>query len=132
MFSKRLIALLSPLLAILVLAGCASMATQRLAGNIASAMLNQDDPDIVMTGAPAYLLLLDGMIDDNPDDTDLLMAGAKLYGAYASGLEQDLNAKNASPENPETTPARRFAKRSPRYAIQSLPPSSSTQSRLPG
>ncbi|MES9843845.1 MAG: TRAP transporter TatT component family protein [Candidatus Sedimenticola sp. 6PFRAG5] len=86
---NRIVHTLPPLLAILILAGCASMATQQLAGNIASAMLNQDDPEIVMAGAPAYLLLLDGMIEDNPDDPALLMAGAKLYGAYATGLSDE-------------------------------------------
>ncbi|MES9967731.1 MAG: TRAP transporter TatT component family protein [Sedimenticola sp.] len=83
---QRLTLLLASLL---LVAGCASMATQQLAGNIASAMLNQDDPDTVMAGAPAYLLLLDGMIADNPKDPDLLMAGAKLYGAYATGLSEE-------------------------------------------
>jgi hypothetical protein len=65
------------------------MATQRLASNLASAMLNQDDPDTVRAGAPAYLLLLDGMIRDNPDDQNLLIAGSRLYAALASGLIRD-------------------------------------------
>ncbi|WP_428633686.1 TRAP transporter TatT component family protein [Sedimenticola sp.] len=62
------------------------MATERLAGNLASAMLNQDDPDTVRAGAPAYLLLLDGLIRQNPDDRALLVAGSRLYGAFATGL----------------------------------------------
>ncbi len=70
-------------------AGCASFATQRMADNLASAMLNQDDPDTVRAGAPAYLLLLDSLIEASPDDTDMLIAGANLYGAYASGLIED-------------------------------------------
>ena len=74
---------------LLSLAGCASVTTQRLADNLASAMLNQDDPDTVRAGAPAYLLLLDSLIEDSPDDTDMLIAGANLYGAYASGLIED-------------------------------------------
>jgi hypothetical protein len=82
--------LLIVLLMLALLAGCASMARERLADNLANsltgAMLNQDDPDTVRAGAPAYLLLLDGMIRDTPDDQALLLAGARLYGAFATGL----------------------------------------------
>ncbi len=74
------------LLMLSLLAGCASVARERLADNLASAMLNQDDPDTVRAGAPAYLLLLDGMIRDTPGDQALLLAGARLYGAFATGL----------------------------------------------
>lgn len=73
----------------LVLGGCASMATQKLAGDISDAMLNQEDPAIVRAGAPAYLLLLDGMIAHNPNDRALLIAAARLYGAYGAGLVDD-------------------------------------------
>lgn len=76
-------------LVLVLLTGCASLSRERLATNLASAMLNQDDPDIVRTGAPAYLLLLDGMIRDNPHDESLLMAGSRLYGAFATGLIRD-------------------------------------------
>jgi hypothetical protein len=68
------------------LSGCASLATNRLANNLSQAMLNQTDPEIVRSGAPAYLLLLDSLIAQDPDDRGLLYAGARLYGAYAGGL----------------------------------------------
>ncbi len=71
------------------LAGCVSLATDRLANNLSQAMLNQTDPEIVRSGAPAYLLLLDSMIAQNPEDQGLLYAGARLYGAYAGGLVSD-------------------------------------------
>ena len=73
-------------LSILALAGCVSMATDRLARNLSHAMLNQNDPEIVRTGAPAYLLLLDSLIEESPNDAQLLLAGANLYSAYAGGL----------------------------------------------
>ena len=85
MHRNRLIALLSALL----LAGCASIATERMAGHLSMAMLNQSDPEIVRAGAPAYLLLVDTLIADSPENPDLLLAGSQLYGAYASGLVQD-------------------------------------------
>ncbi|MBL3528585.1 MAG: hypothetical protein JMN27_14025 [gamma proteobacterium endosymbiont of Lamellibrachia anaximandri] len=51
-------------------------------------MLNQADPEIVRSGAPAYLLLLDSLIADD-DDPALLFAGARLYSAYGGGLVSD-------------------------------------------
>ncbi len=71
------------------LTGCVSMVTDRLANNLSQAMLNQTDPEIVRSGAPAYLLLLDSLIAQSPQDQDLLYAGARLYGAYAGGLVSD-------------------------------------------
>lgn len=73
----------------LALSGCASTAAHRLADNLSVAMLNQDDPDTVRAGAPAYLLLLDSLIAENPNDPKLLIAGARLYGAYAGALVSD-------------------------------------------
>ncbi len=84
-YSRWLVALILPLM----LGGCASMVTGNLAGSLSRAIVNQDDPETVRQGAPAYLLLLDGLIADNPDDTDLLLAGARLYGAYAAVFVDD-------------------------------------------
>ncbi len=75
--------------ALLAVSGCASLNTERLAGHLTSAMLDQSDPEIVRAGAPAYLLLLDSLIADEPDNTDLLLAGARLYGSYAMALVDD-------------------------------------------
>ncbi|MCB1751752.1 MAG: hypothetical protein KDI74_08510 [Gammaproteobacteria bacterium] len=65
------------------------MANHQLARSLGGAILNQDDPETVRSGAPAYLLLIDGMIADRPDDATLLLAGARLYAAYANGLVDD-------------------------------------------
>ena len=81
------ILILLPLL--FALGGCASLATERLAGNLSMAILNQDDPETVRAGAPSYLLLLDGLIEGSPDDTYLLLGGAKLYAAYAGVFVDD-------------------------------------------
>jgi len=79
------------ILMLVMLAGCTSFAskTEKMAASISRAMLNQDDPEVVRAGAPAYLLLLDGMIAETPDDCALLVAGARLYSAYALGLVKD-------------------------------------------
>ncbi len=76
----------------IVLAGCAGMvmsAATGLADNLASAILNQDDPETVKEGAPAYLLLVDGLIQENPNDVKLLLVGAKLYSAYAGAFVEE-------------------------------------------
>jgi len=79
------------LIAVLALlaAGCSSLvgkATQRLADNLGSAVLNADDPATVRDGLPAYLLLLDGLLEGDPDNVGTLLAAANLNGAYAGNF----------------------------------------------
>ena len=67
--------------------GCTSMiysATNKMATNLSHAMLNHDDLDTVKGAAPAYLLMADGLLQDNPDDIALLTTAAQLYSAYAN------------------------------------------------
>ena len=83
---------LLPLAAVLVSTGCSSLmssATARLADSLEGAVLEQNDPEIVRQGAPAYLLLIDGLIADDPDNVDLLLAGAALYSSYAGAFVDD-------------------------------------------
>jgi hypothetical protein len=61
----------------------------RLPDNLSRAMLNQDDPEVVAAGAPAYLLMLDALILTYPENERFLLAGAQLYGAYAGVFAQD-------------------------------------------
>lgn len=73
------------LAAALVLGGCASMvasAGSGLAGNLNDAILNQDDPELVRDGAPAYLLMLDSFVGGAPENAAVLSAAAELYSAY--------------------------------------------------
>lgn len=76
-------------LLLLTLSGCASMANRGLAETLNQAIRNQDDPMTVKTGAPAYLLLIDGFIQQSPGDTKMLMAGSKLYATYAAAFVED-------------------------------------------
>lgn len=69
--------------------GCSSITTHLLAENVSQSILNQSDVETVRAGAPAYLLLIDGMIGDDPDDVALLIAGARLYSAYATIFVND-------------------------------------------
>ena len=61
----------------------------QLPDNLSRAMLNQDDPEVVADGAPAYLLMLDSLILTYPENERFLLAGAQLYGAYAGVFAQD-------------------------------------------
>jgi hypothetical protein len=66
-------------------AGCGaviSSATGGLAENLSAAILDQNDPEVVRDGMPAFLLLLDSLIRSSPDDPAMLGAGAELYAAY--------------------------------------------------
>ncbi|MBS0569497.1 MAG: TRAP transporter TatT component family protein [Proteobacteria bacterium] len=83
---------LAVLLAAVLLGACGSVmrrATDQFADNLTAAILNDDDPGTVRDGVPAYLLLIDGMIQGDPENAGALLAGAKLYGAYAGGFVSD-------------------------------------------
>lgn len=60
-----------------------------MADNLSQAIVNQDDPETVREGAPAYLLLVDSLIEGSPRDAHLLQVGARLYGAYATVFVED-------------------------------------------
>ncbi len=77
---------------VLAAAGCSSVmssATADLADALSRAVLDQNDPETVRQGAPAYLLLIDGLIADNPESTELLLAGAGLYSSYAGAFVEE-------------------------------------------
>jgi hypothetical protein len=74
------------LLSTLALSGCAGLISR--AGNgvsrdLSAGILEQDDPQLVGEGLPAFVLLLEGLLRSNPDDAALLMSTSRLYGAYA-------------------------------------------------
>ncbi|MDH4048288.1 MAG: TRAP transporter TatT component family protein [Gammaproteobacteria bacterium] len=84
--------LLVMLLAGVAGAGCASMissAASNFADNLSAAVLNQNDPETVRAGAPAYLLLLDSFLQGNPNDPALLAAAANLYASYGAVFAGD-------------------------------------------
>jgi hypothetical protein len=93
------------------LTACSSMvntAANEVTSNLSLAILNQNDPETVRDGAPAYLLLIDSLIEANPKDTSRLMAGAKLYSAYAGVFVSDKQR------------ARLMAEKAHSYAIRAL------------
>lgn len=92
-------------------AGCASLmssAAGGMADNLSAAVLNQNDPQTVRDGAPAYLLLLDSFLEGDPDDPALLGAAARLYASYGTVFADD-------PER-----ARRLTERARGYGSRAL------------
>lgn len=68
-----------------LLSGCSALmskATEGMASNLSAAILNQDDPETVRDGVPAYLLMLDSFVAGAPEDVAMLSAAAELYAAY--------------------------------------------------
>lgn len=87
-----MIRLFFALLLLFSLSGCASIVastTGGMAASLSDAILEQNDPETVESGTPAYLLLIDGLILDSPKNEALLLSGARLYGAYAGVFVQD-------------------------------------------
>ena len=64
-------------------------ATNDMAANLSAAILNQDDPETVRDGAPAYLLMLDSFIEGSPGNASMLIAAAELYAAYGVIFVED-------------------------------------------
>jgi len=62
-----------------------------LVEDVAKAAYKQSDLRTIREGMPAYLLLMDGMIEAWPDNEELLIAAAQAYSSFASivGEEQD-------------------------------------------
>jgi hypothetical protein len=80
------------LVACLSSAGCASLisnAASNFADNLSAAVVNQNDPEIVRDGAPAYLLLLDSFLEGNPEDPAILSSAATLYATYGTVFADD-------------------------------------------
>ena len=80
------------LLAVLVAAGCSTLVssvTEDLATDLTAAMLGNPDVDVVREGAPAYLILIDGLLESTPDNVTLLSAAATLNSAYAGAFVTD-------------------------------------------
>ena len=91
MYIHRLVRIAILLSLTAFLGACVQLATHRMAHSVSQSILNQDDPETVRDGAPAYLLLIDGLIRDYPDDEELLIGGARLDTAYASVFVDDMD-----------------------------------------
>jgi len=85
-------------------------ATATLLDGVATASSRQPDLRILREGMPAYLMLIDGMIEALPDNERLLMAGAQSYSSFASLFVEDQDRDYAN----------LLYARGRRYALRSL------------
>ncbi len=66
-----------------------SSVTSDFADNLSQAMLDNDDLETVAAGSPAYLLMIDGLLINDPENEKLLIAASKLYSQYAGAFVLD-------------------------------------------
>ena len=74
--------------------GCAtvvSSVTNQLANDLADTVLANPDKEVVASGLPAYLLLVDALVEGSPENAALLRTSALLNGSYASAFIADEN-----------------------------------------
>ncbi|MBW2122559.1 MAG: hypothetical protein JRH07_12025 [Deltaproteobacteria bacterium] len=93
--------LLAAGLCVPALLGCSLIKRVSVAGiaavlaDVGKATAKQTDLNLVQEGMPAYLMLLDGLIEAYPREKRLLLAGAEAYCSYAGAF--------GSPGDPEAT-----------------------------
>lgn len=85
-------------------------ATATLLEEIARSSYKQPDLKIIREGMPAYLMLMDGMIEAVPDNEQLLIAAAQAYSSFASVFV----------ENQDKEYAKVLFGKARRYALRSL------------
>ena len=80
----------------LYLNGCSlfiSNATEDFGSSLSQLILDHDDPETVAEAIPAYLLLLETLVANDPENEALLSSTAILYSSYIGLLEEDSNRK---------------------------------------
>ena len=80
------------LTATLLSSGCATLvsnAATSFGKNLSSAILNQDDPELVRAGMPSYILLLDSFLQGDTDNPALLSSAASMYASYGAVFADD-------------------------------------------
>jgi hypothetical protein len=93
------------------LAGCShfvSKAANSFGDNLSSAILNQDDPELVRAGMPSYILLMDSFLQDEEKDPAMLASAATLYASYGGVFAE------------EPARAQRLTRRGREYASQAM------------
>ncbi len=84
--------------------------TATLLEEVAKASSRQSDLKILREGTPAYLMLIDGMIQALPNNDRLLLAGAQSYSSFASLFVEDQDQEYAN----------QLHKKGKQYALRSL------------
>ena len=76
-------------LALLFLSSCISQYAKEFGGNVKRSILNSKDIQIVFDAAPAYVVLIDSMLEGDPENISLLLLAANINLAYSIALEDE-------------------------------------------
>jgi len=71
--------------------------TARLLEDVAKASSKQSDLRLIRQGMPAFLILMDGMVEGWPQNERLLLAAAQGYASFASVVMEDEEKGDARP-----------------------------------
>ncbi len=77
-----------PVLLLLLCSGCTAVIVNPLLDPLTLSLQKQTDLDLLQEGAPSLLLLLDGLIANDPYNDRLLMTAVKANGGYATVLHE--------------------------------------------
>lgn len=78
------------------LSGCSwliSTSSQGLANNLSKAVNAHDDPETVASALPAYMLILEGILHNQPNNENLLLKTAALYSVYVGFIDEEDDAR---------------------------------------
>lgn len=87
--------ILVSLICLILLTGCLPnkkltvAATATLLEGVAKSAFQQSDLKLVREGIPAYLMLMDGMIETVPDNAQLLLKASQTYSSFASAFMEE-------------------------------------------
>jgi hypothetical protein len=95
-----------PLGLLFLVQGCA--VKSNMMTSLSRSILNNNDLNMVASGAPAYLIMVDSLIDQAPDSPDMLSSGAQLYTAYSDVFVTNKDRK------------KKLADKAMNYALQSI------------
>ena len=90
--SRRTLILAALLAGSVLVSSCGviiNRASANLADDLSTAILNQNDPELVKEALPSYLLLLDSLTGPEGNNPATLSAAAQLYAAYGAALVTD-------------------------------------------
>lgn len=82
-----------PVLVFGLLSACASITNwvgTKVSDNLTLAVMNSEDMWIIEHGLPAYLIMVDAMIEANQNNVAMLLSGARLNGSYATAFVSDV------------------------------------------
>lgn len=85
------------LVSIFTVTGC-SLSIDTFSKNLDRAVKGNDDPEIIINALPAYLVLIDSLIESDPEDEEALKASTDMLNAYSGLISIKLESLNDDEE----------------------------------